>query len=136
MSQVNVNDPGGYRDDDGARWLLPLILGLLALAAIAWLLFANPFAGPTASPATGTGVTNVAPATGGTGMTGTGSTTSPGTTGTTGAGTTGTSGTGAGTTTGGTGTTTGGTGTTGTSGTGTGTTTGGTGGTTAPAAKP
>jgi hypothetical protein len=107
LSQVNVNDPGGYRGDEGSRWLLPLILGLLALAVIAWLLFANPFGGYTGAntAGSGAGVSTVAPATGGTTGTVTG----------------GTSGMGAGTTTGGTGTS-------GTSGTGAGTTTGGTSG--------
>jgi hypothetical protein len=46
MSQVNRDDPGDVRrDDEGRSLLLPVILGLLALAAIAWLLFANPFGG-------------------------------------------------------------------------------------------
>jgi hypothetical protein len=92
MSQMSA-DPGGYRAEErGSRWLLPLILGLLALAVIAWLLFANPFgtsygtSGAYSTPA----VATVAPATGSGGATGTtgGSTgTAPGgTTGTTGSG--------------------------------------------------
>jgi hypothetical protein len=82
MSQINV-DPGGYRSEDtGSRWLLPLLLGLLALAVIAWLLFANPFNAGYSTTGAGTNppVATVAPgSTGGTtGTTGGTSATTPG----------------------------------------------------------
>lgn len=100
MSQMSA-DPGSYRSEErGSRWLLPLILGLLALAVIAWLLFANPFGisyGTTGVYST-PGVATVAPATG-----------SGGTTGTAPGGTTGTTGGSTGTAPGGTTGTTGGT---------------------------
>jgi hypothetical protein len=105
MSQMSV-DPGSYRTEDrGSRWLLPLVLGLLALAVIAWLLFANPFRSSygTTGVDTRPAVATVAPATGSGGTTGT----TAGTTGTTG----GSTGTAPGGTTGTTGTTGGGYGT-------------------------
>src|SRR5215510_682388 len=96
MSDVNL-DPGGYRaDDSGSRWLVPLLLGLLALAVIAWILFARPFGGTydTSTGGTSTGVATVAPSSGSSGTSGLGtSQTKPtGTSGATTGGTTGTTG--------------------------------------------
>jgi hypothetical protein len=87
MSDANM-DPGGYRADDrGSQWLVPLLLGLIALAAIAWVLFAQPFGDAYGTTATDSrpAATAVAPATGSGGASGT---TSGGAAGTTSGGTT------------------------------------------------